>query len=200
MIKLTPRKLLFTTVLPVLVVTLFVGCSIKPVPYDEFLYFEDEYYDEFYGAGFRQDHVKYDDYSYRAWQMSQYYKHANEAGYQAYVEANAGNNTNRSPGSYRSGETPVRQAPKSDQSQRITQSNRVKQRQDTGNQRLTQRTARDFQTEIGEKQKTEAEKRRREEMKESRDKRKRAKKEDEKLTEEELKKRRKEARKKKRKR
>lgn len=196
----TPRKL-FIIILSISISVLLGGCSIKPVPYDEFFYYEDEYYNEYYyGGGFHGDPVRYDDYNYRAWQMSQYYRYANEPGYQVYVDTSIENNANRSSGNYRSGETPVKQAPnRSSQVRQLTQSNRVKQRKDEKGQELARTKVRNFQSsQIGREQKLKAEELRREKMKEAIDKRKREKEEDKELTEEELKKQQQEIRKKKR--
>jgi len=199
MIKMTSRKLSII-VLSILVPVLLGGCSIKPVPYDESFYYEDEYYDEYYyGGGFYGDPVRYDDYNYRAWQMSQYYRHANEPDYQAYVDVNIENNANRSSGSYRSGETPVKQASnRSSQAQQLLESNRVKQRKDANDQKVSRAKIQDSQSsEIGKEQKSKAEQLRRERMKEARNKRAREKEEDKELTEEELEKQRQKTRRKK---
>lgn len=191
----TPRKL-FIISLSFLVVVLLGGCSIKPVPYDELLYYEDEYYDEYVYGGYRGNPARDGDHNYRAWQMSQYYRYTNEAGYQPYTEGNA----NRSSGGYHPNETPVRQAPdQSSQIQRRTQSNRMRQRKDESDRKQTQTTVRDSRSsQIGREQRAKAEKQRRERMKEARKKRIREKDKDEELTEEELEEQRRKIRKKKR--
>lgn len=180
-----PRKLFI--IISILVSVLLGGCSIKPVRYDELFYYEDEYYNKYYDAGLRQDHVKFDSYNYRAWQMSQYYRKKNEPGYQTYVDVNTESNANRSSGNYRPGETSVRQAPnRSIQVRQITRSNRVKQRKNGKNQKLIRKNGRDFQSsKIGSEQRLKAERLRRKKMKKTIDTRKREREEDKELTEEE---------------
>lgn len=178
-------RVLFITVLTVLASVLLVGCSIKPVPYEEVIYYQDEHYDERYGAGFslRQKQGEYSDYNYRAWQMSQYYRN-DEPGYQAYGDASI--NTNRSSdGNYRSDEVPVKKAPEqSNQFGQMTQANRVRQRKDDRNQRTNS------QSEIGKEQKTIAKKHRREDMRKVRSKRTAEREKSDEMTEEELEKQR----------
>jgi hypothetical protein len=179
MIEMTSRRL-FITVLSIFIPILVMGCSIKPVPYDEFLYYEDEYYDEHYGAGSYPSHAEYDDYNYRAWHMSQYYRDS-VPGYHAYGDANRKNNTNSSSGNYRSGEVPVRKAPEqNNQVGQMTRTNRVRQRTDDRNQRANS------QPEIGQEQRNIARKHRREKHEVVRGKRKLQREKDDGLTEEEL--------------